>query len=130
MTQLVKNLPAICETWVQSCVGKIPWRRESLPTPVFWPEETPWTEEPDRLQFMGLQRVGHFLSHFHFQAATGTFLHSPPNPSLIGPYIFHLLFQCSVSEGFSRETVYEGAEWSEGCRGDDGTFPYAKGMHR
>ena len=28
-------------------VGKIPWRRESLPTPVFWPEEfhglySPW----------------------------------------------------------------------------------------
>ena len=21
------------------CVGKIPWRRERLPTPVFWPEE-------------------------------------------------------------------------------------------
>ena len=31
------------ETWV----GKIPWRRERLPTPVFWPEEfygfySPW----------------------------------------------------------------------------------------
>jgi len=22
-----------------SCVGKIPWRREQLPTPVFWPGE-------------------------------------------------------------------------------------------
>ena len=27
------------ETWVQSLVGKIPWRRERLPTPVFWPGE-------------------------------------------------------------------------------------------
>ena len=35
VAQLVKNLPAIWETWV----GKIPWRRERLPTPVFWPGE-------------------------------------------------------------------------------------------
>ena len=37
----VKNLPAMWETWVRSLVedqiGKIPWRREQLPTPVFWP---------------------------------------------------------------------------------------------
>ena len=41
--QLVKNLPAMRETWV----GKIPWRTERLPTPVFWPGEfhelySPW----------------------------------------------------------------------------------------
>ena len=35
VAQLVKNLPTIQETWVQSRVGKIPWRRERLPTPVF-----------------------------------------------------------------------------------------------
>ena len=35
MAQLVKNLPAVQETWVQSLVGKIPWRRERPPTPVF-----------------------------------------------------------------------------------------------
>ena len=27
-------------------VGKIPWRRAWQPTPVFWPGESPWTEEP------------------------------------------------------------------------------------
>ena len=37
------------------CVGKISWRREWLPTPVF----LPWTEEPGVLQSMGSQRVGH-----------------------------------------------------------------------
>ena len=37
VAQLVKNLPAVRETWVRSRVGKIPWRRERLPTPVFWP---------------------------------------------------------------------------------------------
>ena len=43
VAQMVKNLPAIQETWV----GKIPWRRAQLPTPVFWPGEfhglcSPW----------------------------------------------------------------------------------------
>ena len=42
VAQLVKNLPAMWETWV----WKI-WRRERLPTPVFWPREfhglySPW----------------------------------------------------------------------------------------
>ena len=32
---MVKNLPEMQETWV----GKIPWRRERLPTPVFRPGE-------------------------------------------------------------------------------------------
>ena len=39
VAQLVKNLPAMQKTWVQSLVGKIPWRRERPPTPVFWPRE-------------------------------------------------------------------------------------------
>ena len=32
---MVKNSPAMREAWV----GKIPWRRKWLPTPVFWPGE-------------------------------------------------------------------------------------------
>ena len=39
MAQLVKNLPAMWETWVQSLGWEDPWRRERLPTPVFWPRE-------------------------------------------------------------------------------------------
>ena len=37
LAQLVKNPPAMpgFDAWV----GKIPWRREWLPTPVFWPGE-------------------------------------------------------------------------------------------
>ena len=81
VAQLVKNLRPGFDPWV----GKIPWRRESLPTPVFWPGEfhelySPWghkesevteqlslsfqypclenpmdREEPLRLQSMGSQ---------------------------------------------------------------------------
>ena len=42
---MVKNPPAMPETWVRSLgsiprwVGKIPWRREKLLTPVFLPGE-------------------------------------------------------------------------------------------
>ena len=39
MAQTVKNPSAVLETWVQSAMPKIPWRREWLPTPVFWPGE-------------------------------------------------------------------------------------------
>ena len=50
VAQLVKNLPAIRETWVLSLVRKIPWRRERLPTPVFWPGifhglHSPWGQK-------------------------------------------------------------------------------------
>ena len=36
-------------------VGKISWRRAWQPTPGFLPAESPWTEEPGRLQSMWLQ---------------------------------------------------------------------------
>ena len=39
MAQVVKNLPAKQETWVQSLGQEDPWRREWLPTPVFSPGE-------------------------------------------------------------------------------------------
>ena len=35
MAQVVKNLPAIQETWIQSLGQEDPWWREWLPTPVF-----------------------------------------------------------------------------------------------
>ena len=34
---MVKNLPTMWETWVQSLGWEDPWRRECLPTPVFLP---------------------------------------------------------------------------------------------
>ena len=37
----------------------LPWKRKWQPTSVFLPGESPWTEEPGRLQSMGSQTVGH-----------------------------------------------------------------------
>ena len=40
MAQLVKNPPAMRETWVRSLGWEDPpWGKERLPTPVFWPGE-------------------------------------------------------------------------------------------
>ena len=35
IAQLVKNPPAMPDTPLQLWVGKVPWRRDGLPTPVF-----------------------------------------------------------------------------------------------
>ena len=40
VAQMEKCLPAMRETWVQSLVGKIPWRRKWQPTPIFLPGES------------------------------------------------------------------------------------------
>ena len=59
VAQMVKNLPAMWETWVRS-LGWEDFLEEGMQhTPVFLPGESLWTEEPGRLQSMGLQRVGH-----------------------------------------------------------------------
>ena len=39
MAQMVKNLPAMRETWIQPLGWEEPWRRESQPITVFWPRE-------------------------------------------------------------------------------------------
>ena len=66
MALVVKKLPA--NAGDKRCrfdprVRKIPWRNAWQPTPVFLPGESPWTEEPGRLWFIGLHRVGHDWSN-------------------------------------------------------------------
>ena len=39
VAQLVRNLPAVQETWVQSLGWEDPLERGRLPIPVFWPGE-------------------------------------------------------------------------------------------
>ena len=59
MAQMVKNLPAMQETWVRS-LGQEDALEEVMTTHssiLAW--KIPWTEEPDRLQSMGSQRVKH-----------------------------------------------------------------------
>ena len=60
VAQMVKSLPAMQETRVQS-LGCEDVLEEDMAThtPVFLPRESPWTEEPAGLQSMGSLRVGH-----------------------------------------------------------------------
>ena len=59
MTQTVKNLPAMWETWVQSLGQEDPLQKGMAihSSILIW--RIPGTEEPDGLQSMGSQRVGH-----------------------------------------------------------------------
>ena len=59
VAQLIKNPPAMWETWVPSLGWEDPLEEGRQPTPVFLPGESPWTEKPGGLPSMGSHRVGH-----------------------------------------------------------------------
>ena len=59
LAQMVKNLPAIQETWVQSLGQEDPLEKEMATHSSTLAWRIPWREEPGRLQSMGSQRVGH-----------------------------------------------------------------------
>ena len=59
VAQLVKNPPAMQEALVLFLGREDPFEEGMATTPVFLPGESPWIEEPSRLQSMGSQRVGH-----------------------------------------------------------------------
>ena len=81
MAQMVKHLPTMRETWVQSLGLEDPLEKEMVTHSSTLARKIPWTgnpgrlqmathsctlawkirwmEEPGRLQSMGLQRVGH-----------------------------------------------------------------------
>ena len=56
---MVKNLPAMQETWVRSLSQEDPLDKEMATHSSILAWRIPWTEEPGRLQSMGWQRVGH-----------------------------------------------------------------------
>ena len=59
VAQLVKNLPVMRETWVQSLGWDDSLEKEMAThsSTLVW--KIPWTEKPGGLQSMGSQRVGH-----------------------------------------------------------------------
>ena len=58
VAQMVKNLPAIQESWVWSLVWVDPLEKGMATHSNFLTWGTPWTEEPGRLHCMGSQWVG------------------------------------------------------------------------
>ena len=59
MAQTVKNLAAMQETWVRSLSQKDPLEKGMATHSSILAWQIPWTEEPDRLQSVELQRVRH-----------------------------------------------------------------------
>ena len=59
VAQLIKNLPAMQETWARSLGQEDPLEKGMVTHSSILSWIIPWTEEPGRLQSMGLQRVGH-----------------------------------------------------------------------
>ena len=59
MDQTVKRLPTMLETQVQSLDWEDPLEKEMATHSSILAWKIPWTEESDRLQSLGLQRVRH-----------------------------------------------------------------------
>ena len=59
MAQLVKNPPAMWETWVRSLGWEDPLEKEmaALSSTLAW--KIPWMEEPGGVDSLGSQRTGH-----------------------------------------------------------------------
>ena len=57
MTQMIKNMPAMQETQVQSLGWEDPLEKKVAIHSSILAWEIPWTEEPGRLQSTGWQRV-------------------------------------------------------------------------
>ena len=56
---MVKRLPTMQETWVQSLGQEDLLEKEMATHSSILAWKIPWTEEPGRIQSMGSQRVGH-----------------------------------------------------------------------
>ena len=59
VAQIVKNLPAVRETQVQSLGQEDPLEEEMATHSSILAWKIPWTEEPGRLQSMGSQGIEH-----------------------------------------------------------------------
>ena len=59
MAHMVKGLPTMQETQVQSLGQEDPLEKEMANHSSILAWKIPWMEEPGRLQSMGSQRVGH-----------------------------------------------------------------------
>ena len=62
VAQRLKRLPLMRETWVRSLDQEDPLEKEMATYSSILAWKIPWTEEPGKLQSMGLQRVGHDLA--------------------------------------------------------------------
>ena len=76
MAQKVKNLPAMCETWVQSLGWKDPLEEGMATHSSIFPGEFPWTEEPGsppgRQKSDMTERLSRFFGGSHHDGSPGS----------------------------------------------------------
>ena len=90
VAQLIKNCLQCRRPGFYPWVGKIPWRRERLPTPVFWPGEfhglySPWgRKESDTTEQLSLFTVNQLCFNNRDRDKQQTRI-----PSFLFPFAFH-----------------------------------------
>ena len=90
VAQMVKNLPAVQETWVQFLGWEDLLEKGMATHSSIFAWRIPWTEEPGRLQSMGLQRVRH-----DWETNTFTFS-SRRSSNLFTWHIWHMTSQSGL----------------------------------
>ena len=74
VAHMVKNLPAMWETWIWSLGLEEPVEKEMATHSSILAWIIPWTEEPGRLQSMGSQGVGHnWATNIYIYAVWGCY---------------------------------------------------------
>ena len=121
VAQMVKNLPAMWETWAPSLGWEDPLEKGmATPTSILaW--KIPWTEEPGRLQFMGVAKSQTRLNDFHFVYLTwwfwdlATLVHVSVAHFFYWSVVFHCLdrahFVYAATLGDSRLAGSDGKVW-------------------
>ena len=138
---MVKNLPAMQETRVQSLGWEDPLEKTMATYSSILAWWVPWTEEPGRLQYMGLQRVRHdWVTNTHTFTCTHTHTHTHthrhrelrgiPDGSVSIDLIFSIVFLVSfiftsalifvisflpLNLGFICSTFSSSLRWKLGC---------------
>ena len=70
VAQTIKNLPALQETWVRSLGQEDPLEKEMATHSSILAWRIPWSEEPGRLQSMGLQAAVRWFNRGHLSQGT------------------------------------------------------------
>ena len=116
MAQRVKHLPAMWETRVWSLCWEDPLKKETATHSSILAWRIPWTEQPGRLQSMGLQRVGHDWA---------TSLNFSPNYYLVIVPEFYYYFKNSSSK-WNQGTLSYSRKSSSTFKGSEGTWMHLK----
>ena len=107
VAQIVKSLPAMRETWLQSLGREDPLEKKMATHSSILAWEVPWMEEPDWLQSMGSQRVRHdWASSLLGDLCTPPFEKQWSIGYLLSQILWDLLYDCTIH--FDKCSIYAG----------------------